>query len=212
MSRWFRMYDEVLDDPKVQRLTGEDFKAWVNILCLASRHDGALPSVEDIAFALRLNDQKTGKLLARLVSVGLLDEAGSGFSPHGWSERQYKSDVSTERVKRFRKRSKKHGETVAETPPDTEADTESSETKVSGAAAPDAEAVFWRDAKAFLKPKVKGDPGALVNKWLRDRGKPLTMAALNAAQVEHAVDPIAYCEGYFRRQGANGQPQPVVPL
>jgi len=34
MSQWFRMYAEVLDDPKVQRLSGDEFKAWVNILCL----------------------------------------------------------------------------------------------------------------------------------------------------------------------------------
>lgn len=27
MSRWFRYYDEALDDPKVQRLPGEMFKA-----------------------------------------------------------------------------------------------------------------------------------------------------------------------------------------
>lgn len=25
MSRWFRLYDEMLDDPKVQRLTAEEF-------------------------------------------------------------------------------------------------------------------------------------------------------------------------------------------
>jgi len=86
--------------------------------------------------------------------------------------------------------------------------------KATGAAAPssDPEKVFWSDAKAFLKPHTKGDPGALVNKWLRDRGKPLTMAAVNAAQLERAVDPVAYCEGYFKRHSQNGQPQPVVPL
>lgn len=76
----------------------------------------------------------------------------------------------------------------------------------------DPEKKFWSDAKAALKPHVRGDPGALVNKWLRERGKPLTVAALNAAQLERAVDPVAYCEGYFRRHSANGQPQPVVPL
>lgn len=88
----------------------------------------------------------------------------------------------------------------------------SSEANASGGKPPDSEALFWSDAKAFLKPKVRGDPGALVNKWLRERGKPLTMAALNAAQLEHAVDPIAYCEGYFKRQGAGFEQQPAVPL
>ena len=46
-SRWYRMYDELLDNPKVQRLSGDEFKAWVNILCLASRHDGVVPPVAE---------------------------------------------------------------------------------------------------------------------------------------------------------------------
>lgn len=216
MSRWFRLYDELLDDPKVQRLTGDDFKAWVNLLCLASRKDGKLPPVEDIAFSLRLEPRKAAAIVSRLVSATLLDAEDDGFTPHGWNARQYKSDVSTGRVKQFRERKKavsgNADETFHATAPDTETDTESSVAKATGAAAPDPEAVFWSDAKAFLKPKAKGDPGALVNKWLRERGKSLTMAALNAAQLERAVDPVAYCEGYFRRHGANGQPQPVVPL
>ena len=33
MSRWFRLHDEILDDPKVQRLSGDDFKAWVKSCC-----------------------------------------------------------------------------------------------------------------------------------------------------------------------------------
>lgn len=66
----------------------------------------------------------------------------------------------------------------------------------------DPEAVFWRDAKAFLKPKAKGDPGAIINKWMRDHGKEMTVAALNAAQLERAFDPIAYVGGYFRRHAA----------
>lgn len=208
MSRWFRLYDELLDDPKVQRLSGDDFKAWVNLLCLASRNEGKLPAAADIAFALRLAPAKASATLARLVSAGLLDPVSDGFEPHGWNARQYKSDVSTDRVKRFRQRSK----TATVTPPDTDTDTEVPLSNDNGRSPVDDEAKFWSDAKAFLKPKVSGDPGALVNKWLRDRGKPLTLAALNAAQLERAVDPIAYCEGYFRRHAGNGQPQPVVPL
>jgi len=216
MSRWFRLYDELLDDPKVQRLSGDDFKAWVNLLCLASRNDGKLPCVEDIAFALRMDARKAAATVERLVRATLLDADGDGFKPHGWDARQYKSDVSTSRVKQFRERKKAVAgnvdETFHATPPDTDTETDSSVAKATGAKAPDPEAVFWADAKAYLKPKVKGDPGALVSKWLRERGKPLTMAALNAAQLERAVEPVAYCEGYFRRHGANGQPQPVVPL
>jgi hypothetical protein len=124
MSRWLRMYEEILDDPKVQRLSGDDFKAWVNLLCLTSRYSGDLPPVEDIAFALRLDKKKVEATIARLLRAGLLVERNGCFRPHKWDERQYKSDVSTDRVKRFRQRSRGVSETPDETPPDTETDTE----------------------------------------------------------------------------------------
>jgi hypothetical protein len=38
--KWLRLYSDVVSDPKVQRLPGEKFKAWVNLLCVASQHDG----------------------------------------------------------------------------------------------------------------------------------------------------------------------------
>lgn len=124
MSRWFRFYAEALDDPKVQKLDPTTFKHWVNLLCLTAKHDGILPSQDDIAFALRIDNIACQSLLDRLLIGGLIDVLkggpnGSRIAPHGWDARQYKSDVSTERVKRFRERSKN----VAVTPPDT--DTES---------------------------------------------------------------------------------------
>jgi hypothetical protein len=125
MSRWFRIYDELLDDPKVQRLPAEDFKGWMNLLCLASRHGGKLPCIADIAFALRLPEDAVSTLLERLLNGGLIEKRSGGadgmhYAPYRWDERQYKSDTSTGRVKRFRERSKP----VAETPPETEAETE----------------------------------------------------------------------------------------
>lgn len=133
MARWFRFYSEVVNDPKVQKLPCEDFRAWVNLLCLASENDGRLPSIEDIAFALRMTTDGAATVVGRLANGGLIDRMSGGadgyhYAPHGWDKRQYKSDTSTERVKRFRERSV----TVSETPPetDTESDTELKKEKV----------------------------------------------------------------------------------
>lgn len=125
MSRWFRLHDCVLDDPKVQRLAPPLFKTWINLLCMASRHNGVLPAVEDLAFSLRLSEAAMSSQIKALTSAGLIDETDDGtLSPHKWADRQFKSDVSTERVKRFRERSTKQHETVSETPPDTETETD----------------------------------------------------------------------------------------
>lgn len=132
MSRWFRMYNEALDDPKCQSLNGNDFKGWVNILLLACRHDGVLPMIDDVAFALRVNEATARKLIKTLTAQGLIDPSGTDDSvgaPHGWHNRQYKSDVSTDRVKRFRNGKRNVSSGVAVTSPDTETDTETEYTK-----------------------------------------------------------------------------------
>ena len=132
MSRWFRLYDEMLDDPKAQRLPPQDFKTWINLLCLASRNDGKLPCISDIAFALRMSDNDAVTMVERLHIAGLIDKRNGGpdgfrYFPHGWDKRQYKSDNSAERVKRHREKRNGDGNVscnVTETPPDTETDTE----------------------------------------------------------------------------------------
>lgn len=138
MSRWFRFYDSALDDPKVQRLSGDLFKTWVNLLCLASRHDGVLPSDADAAFALRKSVPVLRGLLDDLHAAGLIDITETGASPHNWNVRQYKSDVSNERVKRHRERQRNvtcNGD-VAPSETETEADTEQTVAKATEATPP----------------------------------------------------------------------------
>ena len=57
---WFRFYVRTLNNPKVQRLPGNIFKGWLNLLCLAKETDGSLPPVEDISFRLRLSKSNDG--------------------------------------------------------------------------------------------------------------------------------------------------------
>lgn len=122
MALWFRFYSEALDDPKVQSLPPDAFKAWVNLLCIASKTSGALPSIDQIAFHLRCDNETANTFHEELAKRGLIDVGARGSRIHSWDKRQYKSDTSTERVKRFRKRE----ESVSVTPPEpeTEPDTE----------------------------------------------------------------------------------------
>ena len=130
LSKWFRLYNEVLNDPKVQALDAETFRQWINLLCIASMRDGILPGVADIAFHLRIEKNAVVTLLERLLNAALIDKLNGGtngyhYAPHNWDKRQYKSDTSTERVKRFRQRS----ETVTVTPPDTDTDADTEQNK-----------------------------------------------------------------------------------
>jgi hypothetical protein len=145
MSRWFRLYDDTINDPKILKLPEVLRWYWIALLCVASKCGGNLPPLDDIAIQLRVTQAKATEVLASLVKAGLLDRTETGFVPHNWHGRQYKSDVSTDRVKRFRNGKRNVSETAGETQDETfqkrhqkteaEAETDS-EAIASGADAP----------------------------------------------------------------------------
>jgi hypothetical protein len=102
LGNWFRVYQTILDDPKVQQLSAKNFRALVNLWALASQNQGALPSESDIAFKLRMKPKEAEQVLTDLKASGLIDETDEGLTPHNWNSRQFKSDSSTERVRRHR--------------------------------------------------------------------------------------------------------------
>lgn len=117
MSKWFRFYSDAVRNPKVAALSDREFRLWVALLSAASENAGELPPAEELKHVLntRLDHLLTG--LERLITAGLIDRLERGYEPHHWSKFQYKSDTSTDRVKKHRSE-----RNVSETPP--EADTE----------------------------------------------------------------------------------------
>jgi hypothetical protein len=134
MMQWLRLYDDLLDDPKVQRLSPELFKHWINILCLANKGAprGTLPSTsEDFAFRLRVSREELTHILVQLSEAGLLERDNQNrLRPHGWEARQFKSDDVNARVKAHRERNvpslkeETLHATLHVTAPDTDTDTE----------------------------------------------------------------------------------------
>lgn len=112
--QWCRLYTDVVDNPKVQRLPENLFKVWINVLCLATRNNGVLPEIGDLAFSLRMSETYTSQAITDLIAARLLDITETGVAPHDWDARQYKGDVSTERVGKYRQRVKENGEKVGE--------------------------------------------------------------------------------------------------
>jgi hypothetical protein len=130
---WIRLYRESLHDPKIVTLSDRQHRAWHNCL-LITDDAGRLPPMRDIAVHMRVTVTEAEQLVCELVDAELIDvdmlKGGRVFTMHGWSARQYVSDSSTGRVKKFRQR--KRDETAMKrfsndevTPPDTETDPES---------------------------------------------------------------------------------------
>jgi hypothetical protein len=137
MTQWFRFYGEAINDPKILKLPEVIRWRWVAVLSAASKHEGKIPAADDLALMLRITMQQTIELITILERAKLIDKTKKGYTPHNWPKFQYKSDVSTDRVKKHRNKKRNVSETfhvvaadvpptVAVTPPETEteADTE----------------------------------------------------------------------------------------
>lgn len=103
---WVKLYIEILDDPKMGRLANHLWRRAVELFLLAGRegNDGALPPVEEMAWILRLSEDKVLEDLHGLAEVGVVHEAEPGvwFVTH-FAQRQAAVPVE-ERVRRFRVR------------------------------------------------------------------------------------------------------------
>lgn len=109
--QWFRMYAEAVDDEKLRLLAFEDRWHFVALLCLKAQGtlDSDAPHRERrIALKLGLQLPQLDELKRRLIEVRLIDE---DWQPLNWGKRQFESDVSTERVRAFRKRQRNVSET-----------------------------------------------------------------------------------------------------
>jgi hypothetical protein len=125
---WFRFYSEALTDRKIERIcrnTDEPkvvvIGAWAILLALAndSPQRGALlltddipVTAEDIAADLGIDIVRAGLLVHQFVRLGLIAESEGGvMSVTNWDARQFKSDSSAARTRKYRE-GKADGETT----------------------------------------------------------------------------------------------------
>jgi hypothetical protein len=111
MTQWFRFYGDAINDPKILKLPEATRWRWVAVLAAASKCQGAIPPADDLALMLRINMQQTLELITTLERAKLIDKTETGYTPHNWNGRQYKSDVSTDRVQKHRNKKRNVSET-----------------------------------------------------------------------------------------------------
>lgn len=127
--QWFRLYHRIVDDEKLRLLAFEDRWHFVALCCLKA--DGLLDTPDDslrsrkIAVKLGVQVRELEEIGRRLQEVDLVDET---LSPVSWDELQYKSDNSTDRVKKYREKQQRNSAkrecNVSVTRQDTDTDTE----------------------------------------------------------------------------------------
>ena len=110
---WFRLYNEMVDDPKIGLLSDAAFRLWVNILCVACQYgekgDTKL-TIAEMEWKLRCNVSVTLQelLQSKLVTFHTNGNGKETIFIPKWETRQYQSDISTERVKKYREKQKRN--------------------------------------------------------------------------------------------------------
>lgn len=226
MSRWWRAYDEAVDDPKLGALTDRQHRAWFNLCCITSQNGGTLPPMPAVAFKLRMTVEKAKATVAELVALKLFDiHAGTQkVAPHNWTTRQYKTDVTdptaAQRAKRYRdKRRDGHRDAtvtdgvtdgVTDKRPETEAETEAekiTEADASGADAPpppvDHRKRLFGEGLTKLAAMTGKGPDAcrsFVGKCLKSAGDDavVVLGLIEDAERNQTIDPAAWIASRLR--------------
>ena len=138
--KWFRMYVEIIDDPKMKTISDRSFRIFNYLLCLAAEaeQDGLIPlSKSDIVWRLRITEKDLTTCIKELSQANIINQSYP-LQFTNWNKRQYKSDDVTERTKRFKEKKRNVSGNVPRndegtftgTAPDTDTDTDIKATTV----------------------------------------------------------------------------------
>ncbi|MCP5016900.1 MAG: hypothetical protein GY938_16770 [Ketobacter sp.] len=123
---WIKLYDEILDDPKMGRLSDGAYRLAINLFLLAGRHperSGRLPSANDIMWTLRLDETKFNAQWDELDRVGIVHMVDNNPMVTSFGKRQAPLSPA-EKQKLYRDR--KRGEALRDSnPPVTDGVTKS---------------------------------------------------------------------------------------
>ena len=105
---WLKMWSSSLDSEKIQSLSGDQFKAWMNLLWIALRHDhdGDLPPLPSVAFQARVSVQDATEMLRIQVELGLIEKNRNSYRIHDWKHWQGNGKSDAERKAESRDRSR----------------------------------------------------------------------------------------------------------
>lgn len=107
---WIKFWVEVIDDPKMGRLSDNLWRRFFECCALAGElnQDGRIPSVPDIAWRLRVDEETLRIEFDQLSRIGLLDHIAVDPLDHHWIVTNFDKRQSTmsaaERMRRKRKR------------------------------------------------------------------------------------------------------------
>lgn len=173
---WFRLYSEIVDNIKIRMIDAEYRWYFVAIMACKCQNilKGEIDHVERVLMIkLGISEETLSEVKSVLLTADLIDES---YTPIGWSERQYKSDHSTSRTRKFNEKKKngnkpftKRSKTVHKTDfelamngPDTDTDTDTEAEVKSLLSSLKIDIILWKDYLGMRKRlKAQNTPRGL---------------------------------------------------
>jgi hypothetical protein len=117
--KWFRLWTDILDDVKILQLTDYEYRIFTYLLAHASEVDsmsGELQSTfKSLSIRFRQRFNHFSRAIETFQRLGFVSINEQGFIViTNWNKRQFKSDNSYERVKKYRQVNSKRNVTVTE--------------------------------------------------------------------------------------------------
>jgi DnaD/phage-associated family protein len=177
---WIKLYDEILDDPKMGRLSDGAYRLCINLFLLANRQesrDGSLPDIEDIAWALRLSNDEAQQYLAELERAEIITVTDGSLKVTKFEKRQ--TAVSgKDRIKQYRERKRKEQFNEPET------ETEPKSNEIVTERYTDTEEDRDIDKDIDKEPEEEGDDGRVFKVYENEIG---LLTQMIGADIEDAV-------------------------
>lgn len=154
---WFRLYSEFAHDPKIQMLPEAMQRRYVMLMCLKCSETLETLHETEIAFQLRLSEAELIETKQLFVSKNFIDKQWNLLN---WDKRQFVSDSSTMRVRKYRDKKKQPSnadETLQKRQSnaiDTDTETEQKHKKTTIVATPEGVSdSVWQEFKNLRKVK-----------------------------------------------------------
>lgn len=113
VKTWMKLYVEILDDPKMGRLSDRLFRRAIEIFLLTRKtcedESGLLPSVSDMAWSFRISEAEMQADLEALAIPGIeivFEQDGKWYVTNFAKRQDIEISASTERVRKFREKRK----------------------------------------------------------------------------------------------------------
>ena len=105
-NSWMKLYHETLNDPKMGTMSDHLYRRTIELFLLAGQEDrnGLLPSLPQIAWALRTTTKDVTSVLHELTEIGIISETPEGYNVTHFVERQNSNLSGAERVAKLREK------------------------------------------------------------------------------------------------------------